>query len=48
MRFARDAAVVLLVLLVLLAVTTVTTVTTVERAAWQRKGESATQTRPHA
>jgi hypothetical protein len=45
MRFARDAAVVLLVVLALPAVTVVTTV---ERAAWQRKGESATQTRAHA
>lgn len=45
MRFAGDAAV---VLLVVLALPVVTVVTTVERAAWQRKGESATQTRPHA
>jgi hypothetical protein len=42
MRFARDAAVVLLLVLAL------PVVTTVERAPWQRKGESATQTRPHA
>jgi hypothetical protein len=49
MRFARDAAVVLLVVLALPVVTAaVTVVTTVERAAWQRKGESATQTRPNA
>jgi hypothetical protein len=46
MRFARDAAVVVLALPVVTAAVTV--VTTVARAAWQRKGESATQTRPHA
>jgi hypothetical protein len=45
MGFARDAAV---VLLVVLAQPVVTVATTVERAAWQRKGESATQTRLHA
>jgi hypothetical protein len=47
-RFARDAAVVTVVLLVVLALPVVTAAVTVERAAWQRRGESATQTRPHA
>jgi len=44
MRFAHDTAVVLLVVLAL----PVVTAAVVTAAAWQRKGESATQTRPNA